>query len=110
MSTSNATDGRGQDRGDAPVASGVGSAHTLPHSSASQAQYGRAIDWRTEPIRAGDLIFHRGSVPVHDNGHVGIAISATHWIVAPKTGDVVSLRPIPLDRIQTVRRLVQPQE
>ena len=78
----------------------------LPHSSASQAAYGRAIDWRTEPIRPGDLIFHRGSIPVHDNGHVGIAVSATHWILAPKTGDVISLRPIPFDRIQTVRRLV----
>ena len=78
----------------------------LPHSSASQSRYGRAVNWRTEPIRAGDLIFHRGSIPVHDNGHVGIAVSATQWIVAPKTGDVVSLRPIPFDRIQTVRRLV----
>ena len=78
----------------------------LPHSSASQPGYGHNINWRTEPIRAGDLIFHRGSIPIHDNGHVGIAISATHWIVAPKSGDVISLRPIPFDRIQTVRRLV----
>ena len=80
----------------------------LPHKSAAQANYGVAVNWRSEPIRPGDLIFHRGSVPVHDNGHVGIAISATQWIVAPKTGDVVSLRPIPFDRVQTVRRLVQP--
>ena len=80
---------------------------SLPHSSASQARY---VDWRSKPIRAGDLIFHRGSIPVHDNGHVGIAISTTQWIVAPKTGDVISLRPIPFDRIQTVRRLVQTKE
>ena len=78
---------------------------TLPHSSAAQANYGIPIDWRTTPIRPGDLIFHRGSVPVHDLGHVGIAISATQWIVAPQTGDVVSTRPIPFDRIQAVRRL-----
>ena len=83
---------------------------TLPHNSAAQANYGIAINWRNEPIRAGDLIFHRGSIPIHDLGHVGIAISATHWIVAPRTGDVVSLRPIPFDRIQSVRRLVQPKE
>ena len=82
----------------------------LPHNSAAQANYGIAVNWRTEPIRAGDLIFHRGSVPVHDLGHVGIAVSATHWIVAPRTGDVVSLRPIPFDRVQSVRRLVQVQE
>ena len=79
----------------------------LPHKSAAQARYGQTIDWRTEPIQPGDLIFHRGSIPVHDNGHVGIAISATQWIVAPKSGDVVSLRPIPFDRIQTVHRLAQ---
>jgi hypothetical protein len=81
----------------------------LPHSSSTQARYGRAVDWHNEPIQAGDLIFHRGSIPVHDNGHVGIAISGTQWIVAPKSGDVVSLRAIPFDRIQTVRRLVQAQ-
>ena len=27
----------------------------LPHYSVTQANRGRAIDWRTEPIRAGDL-------------------------------------------------------
>jgi NlpC/P60 family len=78
----------------------------LPHKSSLQSRYGRSINWRTEPIKAGDLIFHRGSIPIHDNGHVGIAISATQWIVAPKSGDVVSLRAIPFERIQTVRRLV----
>jgi NlpC/P60 family len=77
----------------------------LPHSAATQAQYGRAVDWRSEPIQPGDLIFHRGSIPIHDNGHVGIAINATQWIIAPKTGDVISLRPIPFNKIQTVRRL-----
>ena len=82
----------------------------LPHKSAAQAQYGIAVNWRSDGIRPGDLMFHRGSVPVHDFGHVGIAVSATHWIVAPKSGDVVSLRPIPFDRIQSVRRLVQPKE
>lgn len=82
----------------------------LPHKSSAQANYGVSVNWRSEPIRPGDLIFHRGSVPVHDNGHVGIAVSATQWIVAPKTGDFVSLRPIPFNKIQTVRRLIQPQE
>ena len=82
----------------------------LPHKSAAQAQYGVAVNGRTDGIRPGDLIFHRGSIPVHDYGHVGIAVSATHWIVAPKSGDIVSLRPIPFHRFQTVRRLVQPQE
>ena len=82
----------------------------LPHKSALQSRYSRSVSWRIEPIRAGDLIFHRGSIPVHDYGHVGIAVSATQWIVAPKSGDVVSLRPIPFDRVQAVRRLVQPAQ
>lgn len=82
----------------------------LPHSSAAQANYGIPIDWHTTPIQPGDLIFHRGSIPIHDLGHVGIAISQTQWIVAPQTGDVVSIRSIPFDRIQAVRRLIQPRE
>jgi hypothetical protein len=83
---------------------------SLPHKSSLQSRYGRSVSWTTEPIRAGDLIFHRGSIPVHDFGHVGIAVSATQWIVAPKSGDVVSLRSIPFDRVQAVRRLVQPAQ
>jgi NlpC/P60 family len=78
----------------------------LPHNSAAQANYGISIDWRTESVMPGDLIFRRGSIPVHDLGHVGIAINATHMIVAPKTGDVISIRPIQFDTTQAVRRLV----
>ncbi len=79
----------------------------LPHKSALQVHYGQEINWRTEPIQAGDLIFHRGSVPTHDYGRVGIAVSATQWIVAPKTGDVISIRPIPFDRVQAVKRIIK---
>ena len=78
----------------------------LPHNSAAQANYGISIDWRTQPVMPGDLIFRRGSVPVHDLGHVGIAINATQMIVAPKTGDVISIRPIQFATTQAVRRLV----
>jgi hypothetical protein len=39
--------------------------------------------------------------------HVGIAVDATHWIHAPKPGDVVRLAPIPPKGILTsVRRLI----
>jgi NlpC/P60 family len=79
---------------------------TLPHNSAAQAKYGVSIDWRTQPVLPGDLIFRRGSIPVHDLGHVGIAINATQMIVAPKTGDVISIRPIQFATTQAVRRLV----
>ena len=43
-----------------------------------------------EPIRAGDLIFQRGSIPTRDKGHVGIA---GRWIVAPSAA-----RRSPFDR------------
>ncbi len=73
-------------------------------SAASQLRTSGRPATRTDPRRRHHLLprLH----PIHDNGDVGIAINATQWIVAPKTGDVISLSPIPFDRIQTVRRLV----
>ena len=78
----------------------------VPAYTFTQATYGRAVDPKTEAIRPGDLIFVRGGRPATDLGHVGIAVSATEWIQAPRTGDVVKTGPLPYDRIQVVRRLV----
>jgi len=78
----------------------------IPAYTFTQATHGRPIDPATEPLRAGDLIFVRGGRPPQDLGHVGMAISATEWIQAPHTGDVVKVGPLPYDRIQVVRRLV----
>ena len=78
----------------------------LPHYSSAQARYGRTIDPDTDGIEPGDLIFTRGGVPTHDLGHVGIALDADRYIVAPHTGDVVQIKPIPEERVQAVRRLV----
>ncbi len=76
------------------------------HHSASQANYGSAVDIWSEPIQAGDLVF----MSTHGSGeinHVGIAVDATHWIHAPAPGDVVRLAPIPPKGIlTTVRRIV----
>jgi cell wall-associated NlpC family hydrolase len=77
----------------------------LPHRADIQVRYGLPVDWRREPIKPGDLIFLRGGRPVHDYGHVGIAIDAQHWIHAPRTGDVVKIATRPA-RIQAVRRIV----
>ncbi|MBK5332757.1 MAG: LysM peptidoglycan-binding domain-containing protein [Ilumatobacteraceae bacterium] len=78
----------------------------MVHHAASQASYGRAVDIWSEPIKAGDLVFmktHGGP----EITHVGIAVDATHWIHAPKTGDVVRLAPIPPKGILTsVRRVI----
>jgi cell wall-associated NlpC family hydrolase len=78
----------------------------LPHYSVTQAGLGRAVDWRVEPIEAGDLVFIRGDTPVIDLGHVGLAVSATEWIVASRPGVPVRVEPIPVRSVQRVRRMV----
>ncbi|MBI4884936.1 MAG: LysM peptidoglycan-binding domain-containing protein [Actinobacteria bacterium] len=79
---------------------------TLPHYSVAQAKYGRAINWRAEPIRAGDLVFLETSTGSGIISHVGIASSATTWIQAPRGGEFVRSGSIPLQRVVAVRRLV----
>jgi cell wall-associated NlpC family hydrolase len=78
----------------------------LPHRADLQVRYGRPIDWRREPIRPGDLLFLRGGRPVHDYGHVGIAISTVQWVQAPRTGEFVEKAPLPYNRLQAVRRIL----
>ena len=80
---------------------------TLPHSSLEQSKRGSAIDWRTEEIRPGDLVFTFSSVNPTQISHVGIAVSDTQWIEAPFTGADVRITRMPSDtRIQAVRRIV----
>jgi LysM repeat protein len=79
----------------------------LVHHSASQATYGSAVDFWSEPIKAGDLVFMATHGNPNDITHVGIAVDATHWIHAPAPGDVVRLGPIPpKGLLSTVRRLI----
>jgi cell wall-associated NlpC family hydrolase len=78
----------------------------LPHRADLQVRYGRPVDWHREPIKPGDLLFLRGGSPVHDFGHVGVAISATQGVHAPRTGDVVKKTALPYSRLQAVRRMV----
>lgn len=79
----------------------------LPHYSGSQAQLGQPVDWWTQDIKPGDLVFTaRGSAP-GVIGHLGIAISSTQWVQAPGSGDVVRVGPLPADyKILAVRRLI----
>ncbi len=78
----------------------------LPQQSLMQSARGTAVDWLTEPIRPGDLVFVNRS-GTDFIGHVGIAISSTMWIHAPREGDVVRIGIIPkADKIQAVRRYV----
>lgn len=78
----------------------------LPHHSATQATYGTAVDWTTQPIAPGDLVFTHSSSG-GDLSHVGIAVDATHYIHAPRSGDVVRVAPMPsATTIQAVRRII----
>ncbi len=81
----------------------------LPHQSRMQSTIGNFVDWRNEPIMAGDLIFMVSSVDTTRIGHVGIALGDDTWIQAVGTGIPVRIRAIPSsDKISTVRRLVNP--
>jgi cell wall-associated NlpC family hydrolase len=76
---------------------------SLPHQSAAQSKKGQAVEWTTQGIRAGDLVFLATNGTI---SHVGIAITATTWIQSPGTGDVVRTGNIPFHRVVAVRRLV----
>lgn len=78
----------------------------LPHYSGAQIAFGTAIDWTTEAIRPGDLVFLESAPGSGVISHVGIATSATTWIHSPRTGDVVRTGNIPTSRVVGVRRLV----
>jgi cell wall-associated NlpC family hydrolase len=78
---------------------------SLPHQSGAQSQLGTAIDWTTQTIAPGDLVFlTRDGSESSPITHVGIATSATTWIHATRPGDVVRSGTIPVWRIVEVRR------
>lgn len=79
---------------------------SLQHYSGSQMTTGVAVDRATQPIVAGDLIFLETSLGSGIVGHVGLAISGTQWIHAPRTGDVVRIGNIPTTRVIAIRRLL----
>ena len=80
---------------------------SLPHSSYWQSFRGAAVDWRSEAIRPGDLVFTFSSLNRTQISHVGIAISDSQWIEAPYTGANVRIARMPSDsRIQEVRRII----
>lgn len=81
----------------------------LPHQSALQSTKGTPVDWRTEDLLPGDLIFQYNSAHPTVISHVGIVVDPTHWIQAVGSTTPVKIGTIPGDdRIQAVRRVVQP--
>ncbi len=79
---------------------------TLPHYSVRQATMGTEVDWQQNGIQPGDLIFSKSSHETRPIGHVEIAVDPTSSIHAPRTGDVVKYRKIPVDKIVVVRRFL----
>ena len=81
---------------------------TLVHQSAAQARQGSPVEFMSEPIRAGDLVFlaTRGDDVVN---HVGIALDGRTWIHATRPGSPVTIGALPpTSKIFSVRRLVEP--
>ncbi|MGH9152711.1 MAG: C40 family peptidase [Acidimicrobiales bacterium] len=76
----------------------------LPRTTAGQI----AVGVEVEPaggLVIGDLLFFRGGRPTHDLGHVAIYAGDGLMVIAPRTGDVVSLRPVPEGKVQAARRV-----
>lgn len=76
----------------------------LPRTTAQLVSYGVSVP--ALQMLPGDLIFTRGGRPTRDLGHVGIFAGDGLQVIAPRTGEVVSLRPVPTGSIQLVRRLL----
>ena len=78
----------------------------LPRTTSHQILSGKAVQTVAD-VRAGDLVFSRSirSGQVVDGGHVAIYVGGGQVIVAPRTGDVIRLRPLG-GGVQAVRRIL----
>ncbi len=76
----------------------------LPRTTAGQIAVG--VEVEAGPLAVGDLLFFRGGRPTHDLGHVAVYAGDGLMVIAPRTGDVVSLRPVPERKVQAVRRVL----
>ena len=79
---------------------------SLIHQAAAQARRGRAVDFWSQPIKAGDLVFLDGDWDGTID-HVGMALGPTTWVQASQSHDRVMTGPLPpRSVIIAVRRLV----
>jgi len=79
----------------------------LPRTTSEQILVGIPI--AVEDLQTGDLVFSRSvrNGELVDLGHVGIYAGGGQIIVAPRTGDVVSLRALQLTTVQAARRVLR---
>ncbi|MBW3613708.1 MAG: C40 family peptidase [Actinobacteria bacterium] len=78
---------------------------TVPRTTTELVTYGVTVS--PTDLGPGDLVFTRGGRPTRDLGHVGIYAGDGLYVVAPRTGELVTLRPVPSGSIQLVRRILQ---
>ena len=76
----------------------------VPRTTADQINIGIPVS--INELAVGDLVFSRGGRQVHDLGHVGIYSGGGKILVAPRTGQDVSLRTLDAQRVQAVRRVL----
>ena len=82
---------------------------SVPHQSRALAKLGSAVDWRAEPIAAGDLVFTSAVGDPAQITHVGIALDSRRWVHAVGFGRTVSIHSLPApDRIMAVQRIALP--
>ena len=82
---------------------------SVPHQSRALARLGTSVDWRSEPIAAGDLVFTSSVGDPALITHVGIALDSRRWVHAVGFGRTVSIGSLPAtDRIMAVQRIALP--
>ena len=82
---------------------------SVPHQSRALARLGNAVDWRSEPIAPGDLVFTSAVGDPELITHVGIALDSLRWVHAVGFGRTVTIGTLPsTDRIMAVRRIALP--
>jgi peptidoglycan endopeptidase LytE len=82
---------------------------SVPHQSRALAKQGSSVDWRTEAIAAGDLVFTSAMNDPAMITHVGIAIDSTRWVHAVGVGRTVTIGSLPTDsKIMAVQRIAVP--
>jgi len=67
---------------------------SLVHHAATQARQGTEVDFWSDSIQAGDLVFLDGDWDGTID-HVGMALGSGSWVQASKTHDVVMTGPLP---------------
>ena len=82
---------------------------SVPHQSRALARLGSSVDWTSESIAAGDLVFTSSTNDPEKITHVGIALDSRRWVHAVGFGRTVTIGSLPSDaKIMAVQRIALP--